>query len=66
VPNALAQLASELEDTNVEAVILPLVLVWCEENLQRAGRTWPAVMMVRRFAEIVKTMAHENSTAVVA
>jgi Fe-S-cluster containining protein len=65
VPNALAQLASELESTSVEAVILPLALVWCEENLQRAGRTWPAMIMVRRFVEIIKAMALENSTAVV-
>jgi len=39
VPNALAQLASELEGTSVEAVILPLALVWCEDNQQRAERT---------------------------
>ncbi len=66
IPNALAQLASELEDTSVEAVILPLTLVWCEENPERAERTWPLVMMVRRFVEIVRTMAHEDSTSVLA
>jgi Fe-S-cluster containining protein len=66
LPNALAQLAGELEGTSVEAVILPLALVWCEENSQRAERTWPAVMMVKRFFEIVKAMASKNSTAVVA
>ena len=65
LPNALGQLASELEGTSVEAVILPLALVWCEENLERVERTWPAPMMVKRFAEIVKAMAHKNSTAVV-
>jgi len=64
VPNALAQLASELEGTSVEAVILPLTLVWCEENQQRAERTWPAAMMVRRFVEIVKAMARKESSAV--
>ncbi len=65
VPNALAQLASELEGTSVEAVILPLALVWCEDNPARAERTWPAAMMVKRFVEIVKAMAREDSTAVV-
>jgi Fe-S-cluster containining protein len=64
VPNALAQLASELEGTSVEAVILPLTLVWCEENQQRAERTWPIVMMVRRFVEIIKAMARKESSAV--
>ncbi|MHC4595186.1 MAG: YkgJ family cysteine cluster protein [Planctomycetota bacterium] len=66
VPNALAQLASELEGTSVEAVILPLALVWCEDNPDRAERTWPAAMMVRRFVELVKAMAREESTSVVA
>jgi hypothetical protein len=63
--NALAELASELEGMSVEAVILPLALPWCEENSGRAGRIWPAAMMVKRFFEIVKTMASKNSTAVV-
>lgn len=61
VPNALGQLASELEDTNVEAVILPLTLVWCKENKERAARTWPYSMMVERFVEIIKAMAVKNS-----
>jgi len=66
IPNALAQLAGELEGTSAEAVILPLTQVWCEQNPERAERTWPAVMMVKRFFEIVKAMASKNSTAVVA
>lgn len=66
LPNALGQLASDLEGTSVEAVILPLTLVWCEDNPARAERTWSAAMMVKRFVEIVKAMAREDSTAVVA
>jgi len=65
MPNALAQLADELEGTGDEAVILPLTLFWYEQNRQRANRTWPAVMMVRRFLEIVKTMALKNSIPIV-
>jgi len=65
MPNALAQLAGELEGTGDEAVILPLALFWYEQNRQRANRTWPAVMMVRRFLEIVKTMALENSIPII-
>jgi len=61
VLNALGKLASELEGTSVEAVILPLALVWCEENRQRDERTWPFATMVKRFFEIVKEMAYENS-----
>ncbi|MHC4595185.1 MAG: YkgJ family cysteine cluster protein [Planctomycetota bacterium] len=65
VTNVLARLASELEGTRVEAVLLPLVFVWCEENPERVERTWPAAMMVKKFVEIVKAMARKNSTAVV-
>jgi Fe-S-cluster containining protein len=65
VPNALAQLASEFEGTSVEAVLLPLVLVWCQKNQERAERTWPSEMMVRRFVEIIKEMAYKNSTVLV-
>lgn len=61
VPNALSQLAGELEETNDEAVILPLALVWSQNNKKRAARTWPYAMMVRRFVEILKEMANKNS-----
>ncbi len=64
VSNALGQLASELEGTDVEAVILPLVLSWCEENKKRAEKTWPYAMMVERLFKIIKEMASENSGAV--
>ena len=65
VLNALSQLASELEATSVEAVLLPLALAWCEENPERAERTWPSVMMVKRFVEIIKAMACQNSKTLV-
>jgi len=65
VLEALGQLASDLEGTPIEAVMLPLALPWAQENLQRHQRKWPAVMMVERFIEIVKTMAEENSAAAV-
>ena len=60
LPNVLGQLASELEGTDVEAVILPLAPVWCEENSERAKRSWPAEVMVKRFVEIVEAMARRN------
>jgi len=66
MPNVLGQLASELEGTPAEAVILPLALVWCEENPERAERTWPTSTMVERFVEIVKTMACRNLPTVAA
>ncbi len=64
LPNVLGQLASELEGTSVEAVILPLTPFWCEENPERAERSWPAEMIVKRFVEIVEAMAKRNLSAV--
>ena len=58
----LGQLAGEFEDSEVEAVILPLTPVWCEQNVDRGQRTWPAKTMAERFVEIVKARAAENST----
>lgn len=63
LPNVLGKLASELEGTDVEAVILPLAPVWCEENSERAERSWLAEMMVKRFVEIVEAMAWKNMPA---
>lgn len=60
VLNALGQLASEFEGTSVEAVLLPLSLVWCEENAARDERTWPSTTMVKRFVEIIKSMTCTN------
>jgi Fe-S-cluster containining protein len=64
VSNALGQLASELEGTSIEAVILPLAIIWCDENKKRAERTWPFETMVTRFIEIIQAMAVKNSTAI--
>jgi len=63
-PNVLGRLASELEGAEMESVILPLALIWCQENPERAERTWPAELMVKRFVEIVKETALKNVPAV--
>ena len=64
IVEALGQLASELEGTCVEAMMLPLALPWAQENLQRHQRTWPAAIMAEKFVEIVKTIASDKSSAV--
>ena len=61
VLEAVAQLASELENIDIKAVILPLAFAWAQDNIQRSRRTWPAVTMVKRFVEILKEMASKNS-----
>ena len=54
--NVLGLLATELEGEQVEAVMMPLSLAWYEQNQHRDQRTWPAVEMVRRFAQIVEVI----------
>jgi len=61
---ALGLLTAELEQSDVEAVILPLALPWAQDNLWRSRQTWPAVTMVERFVEILKETAAKNSEAV--
>jgi len=62
----LGELTAELEQSEIEAVMLPLTLPWVQENLERAEQTWPAVGMVKSFAEIVKAKASENSATAIA
>ena len=57
----LGQLAGEFEDDDIEAVMLPLTPVWCEQNVDRAERTWSAKAMAERFVEIIKARTSENS-----
>jgi len=66
VLEALGQLAGELEQTDVEAVMLPLSFAWAQDNLERAQRTWPAVEMVKRFVEILKQKASKKKSPEVA
>jgi Fe-S-cluster containining protein len=66
VLEALGQLAGELEQTDVEAVMLPLSFAWAQDNLERAEQTWPAVEMVKRFVEILKQKVPKKNSAAVA
>ena len=58
----LGQLASELEQREVEAVVLPLALPWALKNHDRSGCTWPTAMMVERFIEILKAAVAKSHT----
>lgn len=64
ITEALAHLAAELEQSSVEAMMLPLALPWAVENQERGERTWPAPMVAERFVDILKEMASKNSVAV--
>ena len=51
--DCLAKLASELEQTEVDSVMLPMAPAWYNQNMQRANRTWPAKYMLEKFLHIL-------------
>ena len=51
VLDALGQLAADLEQTEVQAVMMPLVPFWYEENRHRALQTWDGPELVSRFLD---------------
>ncbi|MHC4627526.1 MAG: YkgJ family cysteine cluster protein [Planctomycetota bacterium] len=57
VLECLGRLAAELEQSDLDAIMLPLALPWVEENIERSNRTWSAVAMVERFIEIIQEKA---------
>jgi len=61
MPEALGLLASEFEGRGMEAVMIPLMPAWYEENKQRSEKKYPAVAMVERLGEILKTMAEKKA-----
>ncbi len=61
VLQCLGRLTAELEQSNIEAVMLPLALPWAQENIERGKRTWPALTMVERFVEILRALNIEQS-----
>ncbi len=54
VLECLGRLAAELEQSEVEAIMLPLALPWAQENTERSNRTWSAVDMVEQFIHILQ------------
>ncbi len=63
--DALVYLTVDLEKSDPEAVMMPLLPVWYERNAHRAEQSWPAALMAERLADIVQTMAAKNSPACV-
>jgi len=57
----LGRLAAEVEGTGVEALMLPLALIWAGDNQQRGRRTWPAPLLAERFAQIVAEQMQRSS-----
>ncbi|MCP4378161.1 MAG: YkgJ family cysteine cluster protein [bacterium] len=51
VLDALAQLAADLEQTEPQAIMMPLVPFWYTENRHRLLRTWPGRELATRFLD---------------
>jgi len=62
VLECLGRLTAELEESDVEAVMLPLALPWAQENIERSRHTWPAVAVVERFVEILQSTAKASAS----
>ena len=54
--DVLAHLTAEMEETEPETVIMPLLLAWCDGNIERSHRTWPATVMLDHFVKTIKTI----------
>jgi len=60
--DALKILASDLEGTIEESILLPSVFDWCRVNHIRHERTWSAVTIAERLIAIVRSMIAANNT----
>lgn len=61
VVEALGQLAAELEQTDVQAAILPLAFIGPDIYEKRPQQTWPAMKMVQQFIRILQQMAQSDT-----
>jgi Fe-S-cluster containining protein len=61
--HALGMLASELEGTEVESILLPTLLPWSAHNAARSLRRWPGPPMVEHFAAILRRLSAAGGAA---
>ena len=66
IAEALAELTSRLEQKPAEAILLPFVFAWCDENYEYFEHTWPASELVSRFIKIISSQNKELSPLPVA
>jgi Fe-S-cluster containining protein len=61
---ALCQLAAELEQSEPQAVLLPMAPLWAASHLDRAQRTWPRRAMIERLVQILTDQAERSQRLV--
>lgn len=55
IAEVLNEVSNRLEGTESESVILPVAIVWCNENTIRAEKTYPAKTLVNTLSDCLKT-----------
>lgn len=60
ITECLAKLSAELKHSEIEAIMMPLALLWAEDNLDGDMETWPSIELVSRLCEIIKETIEIN------
>lgn len=64
IAQAMMTLCNKIENTLDEAVILPLVMVWCNVNQNRMNKKYPAILLAEEFINAINEMVpHLSSQA---
>jgi Fe-S-cluster containining protein len=54
IAEVLNKVSNRLEGTQTESVILPVSIVWCNENMPRAEKTYPAKTLVNTLSDCLQ------------
>ena len=57
----LGVFAAQLEQSEIEAVMLPLALIGTDELTERSTHTWPSTMMIELLFDILEQTAAKNA-----
>ena len=64
IPISMAEVLNEvsnrLEGTQSESVILPVVIVWCDENTARSEKTYSAKTLIETLSDCLKAAVEKS------
>ena len=60
IAEVLNEVSNRLEETESEAIILPVAIVWCNDNTARAEKTYPAEIMVNTLRDCLEKALERN------
>ena len=64
ITECLGKLSAELKQTEIEAIMMPLAILWAQDNLDSDSETWYSVDIIRRFTQIIKESSGILSAAI--